>query len=565
MTTVQAFFFHLNAKEINQLKINRLKNNLFSGTLVAITMAWRITEWEKQMANPLLFRSLLRDVPLANASNQQGAAAFAFTPRHKLAQMVMTGCMKETFYASGQAQLNDVLATAKDLDDLFLAQLAIYGRERGMMKDMPALLTAILAARGSALLPVVFARVINNGRMLRNFVQILRSGVTGRRSLGTRPKKLVQRWLQNASEERLLQASVGNAPSLADIVKMVHPRPQAAWQEAFFAWLIGKPCDKTQLPEKTRALLAFREGDMGAALPDVPFLLLTNAPLSREQWAQLAQRMSWQTLRMNLNTLARHDVFENTTLAASVAQRLADRAQVRQSWVYPYQLLSAWSNLQSGVPQVIREALAQAMEYALENIPPFHGNVVVCPDVSGSMKSSITGYRKGATSKIRCVDVAGLIAAAVLRNHPQARVLPFECDVVDVQLDARQSVMHNAQKLAAVGGGGTNCSAPLRRLLNERARVDLVIMVSDNESWVDKSRHGSTATMECWIELKKRNPQARLVCIDLLPYGTTQAAERSDILNVGGFSDEVFTVIDNFVNGRYGSAHWLEEIEAVTL
>lgn len=44
-----------------------------------------------------------------------------------------------------------------------------------------------------------------------------------------------------------------------------------------------------------------------------------------------------------------------------------------------------------------------------------------------------------------------------------------------------------------------------------------------------------------------------------------QAAERSDILNVGGFSDEVFTVIDNFVNGRYGSAHWLEEIEAVTL
>ncbi|HAV0892654.1 TPA: TROVE domain-containing protein [Salmonella enterica subsp. enterica] len=384
-------------------------------------------------------------------------------------------------------------------------------------------------------------------------------------SLGTRPKKLVQRWLQNASEERLLQASVGNAPSLADIVKMVHPRPQAAWQEAFFAWLIGKPCDKAQLPEKTRALLAFREGDMGAALPDVSFLLLTNAPLSREQWAQLAQRMSWQTLRMNLNTLARHDVFENATLAASVAQRLADRAQVRQSWVYPYQLLSAWSNLQSGVPQVIREALAQAMEYALENIPPFRGNVVVCPDVSGSMKSSITGYRKGETSKIRCVDVAGLIAAAVLRNHPQARVLPFECDVVDVRLDARQSVMHNAQKLAAVGGGGTNCSAPLRRLLNERARVDLVIMVSDNESWVDKSRHGSTATMECWIELKKRNPQARLVCIDLLPYGTTQAAERSDILNVGGFSDEVFTVIDNFVNGHYGSAHWLEEIEAVTL
>ncbi|HCB1500776.1 TPA: TROVE domain-containing protein [Klebsiella michiganensis] len=517
------------------------------------------------MANPLLFRSLLRDAPLANAQNHERAAAFAFTPRHKLAQMVMTGCMNETFYASAQAQLSDVLEIAKDLDDLFLAKLAIYGRERGTMKDMPALLTALLAARGSALLPVVFARVINNGRMLRNFVQILRSGVTGRRSLGTRPKKLIQRWLQEASEERLLQASVGNAPSLADIVKMVHPRPQAPWHDDFFAWLIGKPCDKVQLPEKTQALLAFREGRESAALPDVPFLLLTHSPLSTEQWALLAQRMSWQTLRMNLNTLARHGVFENTELTASVAKRLADRVQVRQARVYPYQLLSAWSNLHSSVPQVIGEALERAMEYALENVPQFRGNVVVCPDVSGSMRSPVTGHRQGATSKIRCVDVAGLIAAAVLRNHPKARVLPFECDVVNVALDAKQSVMHNAQKLAAVGGGGTNCSAPLRRLLAERARVDLVIMVSDNESWIDKSRHGSTATMECWAALKKRNPLARLVCIDLQPYGTTQAMERGDILNVGGFSDEVFTVIDNFVNGRYGSEHWLEEIESVAL
>ncbi|EEJ7260174.1 hypothetical protein NG03_000515 [Salmonella enterica subsp. enterica] len=47
MAAMQAFFFRLNTKEINQLKINKLKNNLFSGTLVAITMAWRITEMGK--------------------------------------------------------------------------------------------------------------------------------------------------------------------------------------------------------------------------------------------------------------------------------------------------------------------------------------------------------------------------------------------------------------------------------------------------------------------------------------------------------------------------------------
>lgn len=72
---------------------------------------------------------------------------------------------------------------------------------------------------------------------------------------------------------------------------------------------------------------------------------------------------------------------------------------------------------------------------------------------------------------MRCIDVAALIAAAVLRKTPQARVLPFENEVVKVQLNPRDSVMSNAQQLAAVGGGGTRCSAPLAQLVREQARV----------------------------------------------------------------------------------------------
>lgn len=58
--------------------------------------------------------------------------------------------------------------------------------------DMPALLVAILAGRDAPELAPAFRRVINNGKMLRNVVQVLRSGAVGRKSLGSRPKKLVQ-------------------------------------------------------------------------------------------------------------------------------------------------------------------------------------------------------------------------------------------------------------------------------------------------------------------------------------------------------------------------------------
>jgi 60 kDa SS-A/Ro ribonucleoprotein len=119
----------------------------------------------------------------------------------QLAQLAATGCLNNTFYAQAQDQLDAVLALAREVDPVFVAKTAVYARERGHMKDMPALLAATLAVRDVALFAKVFPRVVDNGKMLRNFVQMLRSGAVGRKSLGTRPKKLVQQWLLEAPEE----------------------------------------------------------------------------------------------------------------------------------------------------------------------------------------------------------------------------------------------------------------------------------------------------------------------------------------------------------------------------
>ncbi len=114
---------------------------------------------------------------------------------------------------------------------------------------------------------------------------------------------------------------------------------------------------------------------------------------------------------------------------------------------------------EKGVPQQIREALQDAMETAIANVPKIDGSVVVCPDVSGSMSSPVTGYRRGASSAVRCIDVAALVAAAFMRANRDTRVIPFEQRVVELRLNSRDSVMTNAGKLAKIGGGGTNCSA----------------------------------------------------------------------------------------------------------
>lgn len=521
------------------------------------------------MVNTQLFQTIKGVLlPAATARNAEQAPAYAFGPQHQLAQLAATGCLSRTFYADAEGQLDQVLALTQALEPAFVAKTAIYVRESGYMKDMPALLAASLAVRDVALLSQVFSRVIDNGKMLRNFVQILRSGEVGRKSLGTRPKKLVQQWLLTASEKQLLNAAVGNTPSLADVVKMVHPKPVEAWRTAWFAWLIGKSVDEASLPPITQAFERFkREAALGIAaeVPDVPFQMLTALDLTAPQWAQIARQGSWQMVRQNLNTFARHGVFELPGMTEAVAAKLSDVQAVTKARVMPYQLLSAFKAAGDSVPAQVRDALQDAMELSLANVPSLAGRVVVCPDVSGSMSSPVTGHRGSATSSVRCIDVAALVAAAVLRKNPLARVLPFEQSVVTLSLNARDSVMSNAQALAKIGGGGTNCSAPLALLNRERASVDLVIMVSDNESWVDANRRGATQILREWESLKKRNPHARLVCIDIQPTATTQAAERHDILNVGGFSDAVFTMVANFAAGTMDVGHWIGEIEKVPL
>ncbi|HEY7062002.1 MAG TPA: RNA-binding protein [Chloroflexota bacterium] len=523
------------------------------------------------MANKKLFRSVLGKLaPAATAVNEAGGLAYALAPQAALAQYAATGCLNGTFYATADEQLSTVLALAAQVEPEFVARAAVYCRERGFMKDVPALLAATLATRDGALLERVFDRVIDDGRMLRNFVQILRSGQTGRKSLGTRPKRLVQRWLAQRSDEALFRAAVGNDPSLSDVIKMVHPRPTSDARRALYAYLIGKPHDAAALPALVREFERYKADRQGAP-PAVPFQLLTALDLGQAEWTTIARHATWQQTRQSIATFACHGVFDVPGAAELVAERLRDPAAIRRARVFPYQLMMAHAQAGAAVPAVVREALEAAMEVAIENVPTIEGQVYVCLDVSGSMESPVTGYRRGATSAVRCRDVGALIASALLRRNPTAQVLPFNDRLHDVTLDPRDGVLANTRRLAGLPNGGTNCSLPLARLNAERRRADLVVFVSDFESWIDSLGRARTPwarpteTMREWEALRARCPRAKLACIDLTPYGTVQAPERADVLNIGGFSDAVFDVLAAFAQGGLTADHWVGVIEQVAL
>jgi 60 kDa SS-A/Ro ribonucleoprotein len=253
-------------------------------------------------------------------------------------------------------------------------------------------------------------------------------------------------------------------------------------------------------------------------------------------------------------------------MTAFVATRLRDREAQRKAGAMPYQLLAACMNLDDQVPAEVRAALEEALESSLDALPELPGKVVVCIDVSGSMSSPLTGARGGGTTKVSCVDVAALYACAVACRNPGAVVLPFDGECHQFELDPREGVFAASRRLASIGGGGTDCSVPLELLLKAGERVDTIVFLSDNESWMDASLSARGAVAEFQFRrLKGRWPDLRMVCIDLQPYGSVQFPERPEVLNLGGFSDDVFQLVADYAAGRMCTDHWVGEIEVIEL
>jgi 60 kDa SS-A/Ro ribonucleoprotein len=519
------------------------------------------------MANSQLFKNknTVKSHGLRKTINEAGGAAFEMTAEHALCQYVVTGTFGGTFYCRDEEeQLSRLEELCAKVRPELLAKATVYSRKVGM-KDVPAYLLVYLAANGyTNLVDKVWPKVVHNGKMLANVIEILRSGRTGKKSLGSQLKRLVQNWFRDRDGDELYMASTGlGNPSLADIVRLAHVSPDDNQKKNLFAWLLGYT-DKYQvryLPPKLKAFEAFRrnlEAGVETEVPDIDWRILSNLTLTESHWKQIAKNMPWNTLRMNLNNLARHGVFTDKSVTKAVVDKLTNLELVRKHNVFPYQIMTAYQHLDDTVPESVRAALHDALDTATLNIPQLDGNTVVCVDVSGSMSCPVTGTRGSVTTKTRCVDVAALIAASLLRKNTDTKVVRFDTRATELKLNTRDSVMTNAAAIRC-DGGGTDCGCALTYILGKGYPIDTIIFVSDNASWCGQA-YGMASG---WETIKRRNPRAKLVCIDLVPNSTVQVADTKSVLNIGSWSDKAFEVIAAFCNGNDTS--FVKTVEKINL
>lgn len=285
-------------------------------------------------------------------------------------------------------------------------------------------------------------------------------------------------------------------------------------------------------PPNSEPLRKLVRGELGPAETWEARLTHAGANTANAEEAEALKSAAWEDLirsrKLGYFALLRNlrNILEQAPQAVDdVLRLLVDENLIRKSLVLPFRYLTALDALEAGnLPRAgeVVEALNEAVDKALANVPQFEGRTLVALDGSGSMNG-------------QPLKIGSLFASVLLKANP-ADLIVFSNEAHYVTINRRDSTLAVAKAIAAKAPqGGTNFHAVFQ--MANRA-YDRVVLLSDMQGWI-----GGTAPTQTFETYKQRHQAApKVYSFDLQGYGTLQFPER-DVFCLAGFSDKTLETL----------------------
>ncbi|KOG16494.1 TROVE domain-containing protein [Streptomyces viridochromogenes] len=271
-----------------------------------------------------------------------------------------------------------------------------------------------------------------------------------------------------------------------DILNLVHaaPDPDKPWQGELFRYALDRRHnpDTAVPPASDRTLVAHRElmalpveerravvtSERGAerlAAAGMTWEALAGwlqGPMDKAAWEAVIPSMGSMALIRNLRNFDEAGVSDE--VAAQVAARISDPAEVARSRQFPFRYLAAYQHAPS-----LRWAypLEQALGHSLANVPALPGRTLILVDRSGSMWGPLSDR-----SKLNRADAAAIFGTALALRAKKADLVEFGSTSAPVRFRGGESVL---KILSRFGGlGGTDTTEAVRRHYRKHDRVLIV-------------------------------------------------------------------------------------------
>ncbi|KMS69936.1 RNA-binding protein [Streptomyces viridochromogenes] len=271
-----------------------------------------------------------------------------------------------------------------------------------------------------------------------------------------------------------------------DILNLVHaaPDPDKPWQGELFRYALDRRHnpDTAVPPASDRTLVAHRElmalpveerravvtsegGAERLAAAGMTWEALAGwlqGPMDKAAWEAVIPSMGSMALIRNLRNFDEAGVSDE--VAAQVAARISDPAEVARSRQFPFRYLAAYQHAPS-----LRWAypLEQALGHSLANVPALPGRTLILVDRSGSMWGPLSDR-----SKLNRADAAAIFGTALALRAKKADLVEFGSTSAPVRFRGGESVL---KILSRFGGlGGTDTTEAVRRHYRKHDRVLIV-------------------------------------------------------------------------------------------
>lgn len=445
-------------------------------------------------------------------TNRSGHAAYKMADKQKLVTQVLTSFFDEKkFYGDNTAEMKETIKRVIATDPQFVANLAVFARREFNMRSVAHVLVAYLAHEVNG---KPYARKVANAVAIRgdDATEIMACYL----DLFGKPipnalKKGIADAMQRFDEYTLAKyKGDGKAVKMRDLLCLCRPTPKNEAQSDMWKRLLN---GELETPYTWETELSAK-GNKAAT------------------WEKLIDsgKVGYMALLRNLRNI----LTANPRNTSKVLATIENPEMVKRSKQLPFRYLSAYKELENIGGSRVFDALENAVEASIANMPKLEGTTVIAVDTSGSMSSNIS-----AKSNVRCYEIAmmlGLIANKICEN---SIFYTFDTNIQKYPVSKRSGILYTTIHSSHCGGG-TRMQLPFEKMIAENIKADRIIILSDNEcngGWYSKpvqalaDAYRLRTGNDIWVH-----------AIDLQGYGTQQFhGKKTNIIS--GRSEKVFAFV----------------------
>lgn len=459
----------------------------------------------------------------AKTVNLAGGEAFKQDEKLELVSLLLTSFVSDKFYEKASDQLARMTKLVAGLKDKkFAAKAAIFARtEYGMRSITHAVAGEVVhEVKGEEWTKNAINRIVYRPDDMLEIMAYY-GGKYGKPFPNSLKKGLALALQKFDGYQLAKYRGERSSVKMVDLFNLVHPKPTEKNVELFKQLMAGE----LKNTETWEAKLS----ETGKAETEEE-----KVAAKKEAWGNLiaSGKLGYFALLKNLRNIEK-DAPEALPAALNM---LKDPKLIKKSLVLPFRFDTARQEVKE---RKTVEALSDAIEISMSNVPKFDGKTLIVLDGSGSMNG-------------KPMEIGSLFAAVIYKANPDAEFMVFGTNAQYKMLNSKDSVLSLAQHMRQ-DMGGTNFHCIFQ---TANKKYDRIIILSDEQGW--EGYNAPTTSLHAY-EIKY-GAKPYIYSFDLQGYGTLQFP-KDRVFAIAGFSEKVLDLFPALEQDRNALVSKIESIE----